>query len=108
MSEIEQLKQLVSKLRERDASLIDTLERINDSLEGNREYLYKIVIELAHVRQVSKGYERDFYDFVLFNLLDALNKIEKAMHHILETTDAYQFRGSYWRDIEQDEVVTNE
>ena len=108
MSEIEQLKQLVSKLRERDASLIDTLERITDSLEGNREYLYKIVIELARVRQISKGYERDFYDFVIFHLLDALNKIEKAMYHISETTDAYQFRGSYWRDIEQDEVVTNE
>ena len=108
MSEIEQLKQLVSKLRERDALLIDALERITDSLDGNREHLYKIVIELSHVRLASKGYERDFYDFVIFHLLDALNKIEKAMYHILETTDAYKLKGSYWRDIEQDEVIINE
>ncbi|MEM0060924.1 MAG: hypothetical protein QXW80_02825 [Candidatus Micrarchaeia archaeon] len=106
MSEIEQLKQLVSKLRERDASLIDTLERINDSFFGSKEELHKIVTKLVQVRNSSKGYERDFYDFVLFNLLNALNKVEGAMRHTFEVIEAYQFRGSYWRDIE--EVVTNE
>ena len=92
---VEELRS-VSELKERDYRAIVVLERVRNTLEDVRNALLAVRSEYEKARRGSKGFERDFYDFALFGVLQAAGYVERARKHIQDVLNAYEGKGAYW------------
>jgi len=101
MAGVEELKRLVSELKERDCRATIVLERVRYALEDVRSALLTVRSEYEEARRGSEGFERDFYDFALFAVLQAASYVERARKHIQDVLNAYEGKGAYWEGVEE-------
>lgn len=87
-------------LKERDYRVTIVLERVSYTLEDVRSALLTVKSEYEKARRSSKGFERDFYDFTLFSVLQAIGYAERARKLIQSVLDAYEGKGTYWEGAE--------
>jgi len=104
MSEVEEMKKKLEELADRDYRLIIDLVRIKDALQLSRETLFSLLSEYKHLRSTTDPHVRDFYDYALFNILQAASHAENARRLVEHVLDAYKGRGPYWREVEEEEV----
>jgi hypothetical protein len=97
--ELRELKRLVSELKKEDVRAVVVLERVRFALEDIKSALLTVESEYEKARKSSKGFERDFYDFALFSVIQAAGYVERARRHIQDVLDAYEGRGTYWEEV---------
>jgi hypothetical protein len=100
---VEELKRSVSELKERDYRATVVLERVRYTLEDVRNALLAVKSEYERARRSSKGFERDFYGFALFAVLQAAGYVERARRHIQDVLNAYEGKGTYWEEVVEEE-----
>jgi len=103
MDELGELKRLVSERRDADHDLIMWLVRGMDALENGRDALFLVLEKYKDLRSGSKDHLRDFYDYVLFSVLQAVSHVENARRLVEDVLNAYKGRGSYWEGVEADD-----
>ena len=97
--DVGEMRNLASGLKERDYRAIIVLERARYALEDIRSALLTVRSEYQKARRGSKGLERDFYDFALFGVLQAVGYVERARRHVQDVLNAYEGKGAYWEEV---------
>jgi N-glycosylase/DNA lyase len=102
MSEVEEMKKKIKELADRDYRLIIDLLRIKDTLQFSREILFSLLSSYKRLRSTTDPHVRDFYDYVLFNILQATSHAENARRLVKQVLDAYDGKGPYWKEVEKE------
>jgi hypothetical protein len=101
-SEVEELKRLVSNLREEDMGLVNTLGGVAASLGHLEQVLNEVAGRYLETKRKAMGPAIDFYDFVYFNVMEALGYAGRARRRVQEVLKAYEGRGVYWEGVEDE------
>jgi hypothetical protein len=94
----EELKSRLPELEKRDSRALTVLERVRYTLEDVERALKTVESEYREARGSKGGFERDFYDFVLFSVIRAAVHVKSARRRVQDALDAYKGRGAYWED----------
>jgi N-glycosylase/DNA lyase len=103
MNELEELKKLIKERRDQDYDTILWLVRGLDALESSRDALFTALEKYKDLRSGARGHLRDFYDYVVFSVLQAVSHAENARRLVHDVLRAYEGRGSYWEGVEGDD-----
>jgi N-glycosylase/DNA lyase len=103
MNELEELKRLIKERKDQDYDVILWLVRGLDALESARDELFTALEKYKDLRSGTRDHLRDFYDYVVFSLIQAVSHAENARRLVHDVLRAYEGKGTYWEGVEGDD-----